>query len=151
MHKWTRRYQISECIEINAPVERVYAVASDPEMVPLYAPEVARIEVLERERPFKARVRSHLKIAGLTFTFAYRYHYRPPHAYSGVEEGARALRGYFSLRFAPIRDGTLVTHTEGITSPYPILASVAGFAYYRIAARGGMQDELQRLKKLAEM
>ena len=146
----TKGYQVSECIEIKAPIERVFAIASDPEMVPRYAPEVVRIDVLEREGAYKARVRSHLRIAGLTFSFVYRYHYRPPVLYSGVEEGGPALRGYFSFRFAATEGGTLVSHTEGIISPLPALARAAGFAYYRVAARGGMRDELERLKRLVE-
>jgi hypothetical protein len=73
-------------------------------MVPMYAPEVTRIEILDSDRPTRARVRSHLKIAGLTFTFLYRYHYRAPVHYSGVQESG-LLRGYFSLRFAATAKG----------------------------------------------
>jgi hypothetical protein len=145
-----KRYQVTECVEINAPIERVFAVASDPEMVPIYAPEVVRIEVVEPGGPYKTRVHSHLRIAGLTFRFPYRYHYRPPVLYSGVEEGGRFIRGYFSLRFAAIQNGTLVSHTEGIISPVPLMAWAAGFTYYRIAARGSLKHELERLKKLVE-
>lgn len=40
------RYEISESIQIDAPVNRVYAIAPDPEMVPIYAPEAVRIDIL---------------------------------------------------------------------------------------------------------
>src|SRR5919107_1880086 len=112
MNVW--RYQIRERLEIDAPVERVYALASDPEIVPSYAPEIARIEVVRRLSEHMVLVRSHLKVARLTFGFLYRYHYRPPTHYSGVQEGGGLLRGYFTLRFRPSGGGTTVSHTEGI-------------------------------------
>jgi len=148
MNVW--RYQICERLEIDAPVEQVYHLASDPEVVPSYAPEVARIEVLRRLSGHTVLVRSHLKVARLTFGFLYRYHYRPPTHYSGVQEGVRLVRGYFNLSFSPRGDGTVVSHTEGILSPVPLLAWVVGFVYFHVLARGGMGEELCRLKKLAE-
>jgi hypothetical protein len=147
MNIW--RYETRESLEIDAPVERVFAVASDPQMVPMYAPEVTRIEILDSDRPTRARVHSHLKIAGLTFTFLYRYHYRAPAHYSGMQMSG-LLRGYFSLRFGATANGASVTHTEGIVSRFPLLAPAAGFLYYRLLARGGMRDELYRLKTLIE-
>ncbi len=145
-----RRYQICESLKIDAPVEQVYALASDPEVVPRYAPEIARIEVVRRLGEHTVLVRSYLKVARLTFGFLYRYHYRPPTHYSGVQEGWGLLRGYFNLSFRPCDGGTSVSHTEGILSPIPLLAWGAGFVYFRVVARGGMREELGRLKKLVE-
>jgi hypothetical protein len=144
------RYQICERLEISAPVEQVFALASNPEVVPSYAPEVARIEVVRRLNEHIVLVRSYLKIARLTFGFLYRYHYRPPTHYSGVQEGGGLLRGYFTLTFKPCGSGTTVSHTEGIISPIPLLAWVVGFIYFRIIERGGMEEELGRLKTLVE-
>lgn len=144
------RYQVCERAEIAAPVEQTYALAADPEMVPAYAPEVARIEVVRRLSEHLVLVRSHLKVAGLTRGFLYQYHYRAPTHYSGVQEGGGLLRGYFSLSFTPRGGGTAVSHTEGFLSPVPFLAWVVGVIYFRIVARGGMRDELRRLKNLVE-
>lgn len=149
-HMTVWRYQICERLEIDAPVERVYAVASDPEMVPSYAPEVARIEVVRRLSEHLVLVRSYLKVVGLTCGFLYRYHYRPPTHYSGVQEGGGLLRGYFTLSFGSSGGGTTVSHTEGFLSPIPLLAWVCGFIYFHILARGGMGEELGRLKNLVE-
>src|SRR5215216_4825587 len=125
MNIW--RYQICERVEIDAPVEQVYTLASDPEVVPAYAPEVVRIEEVKRLSGHMLLVRSYLKVARLTFGFLYRYHYRPPTHYSGVQEGGGLLRGYFTLHFHSSGGGTTVSHTEGILSPVPLLAWVVGF------------------------
>jgi hypothetical protein len=148
MNVW--RYQTHERVEVSAPIEQVYAVAADPEIVPSYALEVARIEMVKRLSPHLVLARSHLKIAGLIVARLYRYHYHPPTHYSGVQEDGKLLRGYFSFSFQ-MRDGrTIVSHTEGIMSAIPCLASVAGFIYYRILSRGGLAEELERLKHLVE-
>ena len=148
MNVW--RYQICDSLEIDAPVEQVYALASDPEMVPSYAPEVARIEVVRRLSEHLVLVRSYLKVAGLTCGFLYQYHYRPPTHYSGVQEGRGLLRGYFTLSFRSCGSGTTVSHTEGVLSPIPLFAWISGFIYFHILARGGMRAELGRLKNLVE-
>src|SRR5437762_657028 len=106
MNVW--RYQIGERLEIEAPVERVYDFAANPELVPAYAPEIARIEVVRRLSEHTVLVRSYLKVARLTFGFLYRYHYRPPTHYSGVQEGGGLLRGYFTLTFRARGSGTTV-------------------------------------------
>jgi hypothetical protein len=148
MKAW--RYQIREEVEIEASVEQVYAVAADPRMVPAYAPEIARIDVVKRLSDNIVLVRSHLKIARLTFACLYRHHHRPPTHYSGIEVRGRLFRGYFSLTFRPLGQKTLVSHTEGITSSIPGLARIIGLVYFRILARGGLGEELQRLKHLVE-
>jgi Polyketide cyclase / dehydrase and lipid transport len=145
-----RRYQVCERVEIDAPVEQVYALASDPEIVPSYALEITRIEVLEKLSEHIVLVRSYLKVVWLTFGFLYRYHYRPPTHYSGVQEGRGLLRGYFTLSFRTCGNGTTVSHTEGILSPVPLLAWIVGLIYFRIMARAGMKEELGRLKNLVE-
>ncbi len=148
MNVW--RYQLCECLEINAPLEQVYSLASNPEMVPSYVPEIAHIEEVRRLSEHLVLVRSYLKIAWLRFGFLYRYHYRPPTHYSGVQEGRGLWRGYFTLSFSSCESGTTVSHTEGVLSPIPLLAWVVGFIYFRVIARGGMEEELSRLKKLVE-
>ena len=145
-----RRYQVSERIEIGAPVEKVYALAADPRLVPSYAPEVVRIERVRKLSDRAELVRSYVRVGGLTFAYLYRYCYRPPTHYSGVQEGGRLLRGYFGLSFRPRGGGTLVSHAEGILSPVPGLARVVGFLYFRVLARGGVRDELESLKRLVE-
>jgi hypothetical protein len=145
-----RRYQTREELEIDAPVEQVYAVAANPGSVPVYAPEIARIELVERLSDHSVLVRSHLKIARLTFACLYRHHHRPPTHYSGVEVRGHLFRGYFSLNFRPSGRKTIVTHTEGIASYIPGLALLLGFIYFRIVARGGLGEELKRLKLLVE-
>jgi len=148
MNVW--RYQIRESLWIDAPVEQVYARASDPEIVPSYAPEIARIEVVRRLSKNLVQVTSYLKVAGLTFGFSYRYHYRPPTHYSGVQERGGLLRGYFTLSFRSCGRGTTVSHTEGVLSPVPLLAWLSGLIYFNILARGGSRKELGGLKDLVE-
>jgi hypothetical protein len=145
-----RRYQVRDEIEVNAPIERVYAIAADPESVPSYAPEIAKIELVKKLDERSALVRSHLRIGGMTFSQLYKYHYNPPTHYSGVQENGRWLRGYFSLAFEPRGTRTIVSHTEGILSAVPFLASLSGFIYFRILARGGLREELGKLKSLTE-
>ena len=147
MNIW--RYQICESLEIDAPVDQVYAIASDPETVPSYAPEIDRIEIVKRLSEHLVLVRSYLKVAGLTCGFLYRYRYRRPTSYSGVQEGG-VLRGYFTLNFKSSGSGTTVSHTEGVLSPIPFFAWISGFIYFQMIARGGMGEELGRLKNLVE-
>lgn len=146
----TRRYQIRDEVEIDAPIEQVYAIAADPESVPSYAPEIAKIELVKRLDERSALVRSHLRIGGMTFVQLYKYHYSPPTHYSGVQENGRLLRGYFSLALQPRGERTIVSHAEGILSAVPLLARLAGFIYFRILARGGVARELGKLKSLTE-
>jgi len=148
MNIW--RYQVSESLLIDAPVEQVYAFASNPEMVPAYASEIVEIEVVRRLSEHLVLVKSHLKIAGLTRAFFYQYHYRSPTHYSGVQQGSDLLRGYFTLSFRSCGTGTTVSHTEGILSRVPLVAWLIGFIYFRVMARGGMPEELERLKRLVE-
>jgi hypothetical protein len=144
-------YQVRDCVEIDAPIERVYAVAADPEIVPAYAEEVVRIEVVEKLSDHSALVKSHLRMGGLTFAHLYRYHYRAPTNYSGTQEGGKLFRGYFSFTFQSRGGGrTIVSHTEGISSRVPYLAGLAGFIYFRLLSRGGVREELNKLKRLVE-
>jgi hypothetical protein len=148
MNIW--RYQICESLEIDAPVDQVYAVASNPETVPSYAPEIARIEIVKRLSEHLVLVRSYLRVAGLTCGFLYRYHYRQPTSYSGVQAGGGLWRGYFTLNFKSSGHGTTVSHTEGVLSPIPFFAWISGFIYFQMMARGGIGEELGRLKNLVE-
>lgn len=144
------RYQTREQIEIDAPIERVYAVAADPELVSSYAPEIDRIEVVKSLTEHSVMVRSYLKVAGLTVAFRYRNHYHAPTRYSGVQERGKFLRGYFNFFLKAQGSRTTVFHTEGILSAIPCLAWIAGFIYFRVLARRGMVEELGRLKELVE-
>ena len=144
------RYQTCEKVEINARVEQVYAIASDPKMVPVYAPEVAKIEVLNGAGQEQVLVRSYFKVAGLTFPTLYRYHYRAPRYYGGFQQGGRLLRGYFKFVFIAEGNRTVVSHTEGILSIVPGLAFIAGFIYVHLLSRHGIQQELAKLKELVE-
>lgn len=146
----TRRYQVHEEIEIVAPIERVYAVAVDPETVPSYVPEVAKIELVKKLNERSALVRSYLRVGTMTFAYLYRYRYCPPTHYSGVQESGRLLRGYFRLGFQSRDDRTLVSHAEGVFSRVPFLASAVGFIYFRVLSRGGARKELASLKSLVE-
>ena len=148
------RYNSCERIEIDAPVEQVYAIASDPEMVPRYAPEIRRIEVVQRERNATEQqsllVRSYFTVGGRTFPTLYRYVYRAPRHYSGIQVRGSLLRGYFRFSFTAQGDGTIVSHCEGMLSRVPGLAQVAGLFYFRLLSRGGIEQELRRLKALVE-
>ena len=148
MNVW--RYQTYEQIEIDAPIERVYAIASNPEVVPSYATEIAHIDIVKRLSKHTILVRSYLKFAGLTLDYLYRYHYRPPAYYSGVQEHGKVLRGYFNLSFRAEGNRTTVSHTEGVFSSVPYWAWIVGFIYFHIIARGGIVEELGRLKKVVE-
>jgi len=144
------KYEVRETLEISAPPERVYAIAANPDLVPSYAAEIVRIEKVKRLSEHTVLVRSHLRIWRKTICFQYKYHYQPPRLYSGVQEGRGLLRGYFTLRFTPFESGTIVSHTEGILSRVPFCAPIAGLIYFSILSRGGMKEELRRLKNLVE-
>jgi hypothetical protein len=74
-----RRYQVRDELVISATPERIFDVATDASLVPLYADEIHSIDVLERNDR-NASVRSVLKVAGMRIPFRYRYHYRRPTA-----------------------------------------------------------------------
>jgi hypothetical protein len=145
-----RRYQVGSRIVIDAPIARVYAIASDPQLVPLYAGEVKRIDVIERRSNGSARVRSHLRFFGFTFVFDYRYRYKPGLFYCGVQRGRNVLRGYFAMRFRSAGESTEVEHTEGLISPIPGVARLIGWLYFRLLPSDSIDDELLRLKRLVE-
>ena len=148
MNLW--RYEVRAEVEIDAPLEEVYAAASDPAVVPSYAEEIDRIEEFRRLSDGVVLVRSYFKVGWLTFGVFYRYHYRPPTHYSGVQEHKSFLRGFFTFRFRSCGHGTIVSHTEGIGSPVPLVAAIVGFIYFNIMARGGISRELRSLKQLVE-
>jgi hypothetical protein len=148
MNVW--RYQVSGRIEIAASLEQTYAIASDPSSVPSYESGIDRIEIVERVDPHTTIGRSVLRIMGRPVAFLYRYHFRAPSHYSGVQEGHALVRGYFTMAFRPTSHGTTVSHTEGLFSSIPFLACAAGFLYFRVLSRGGITAELARLKALVE-
>jgi hypothetical protein len=145
-----RHYKVSDQIEIGAAIERVYTIAADPEILPSYAAEIAKIELVERLNERQALVRSHLRLGRLTFAYLYRYRYRPPTHYSGMQEGGGLLRGYFSFSLQARGSRTVISHSEGMLSPIPGLARLVGFIYFRVLHRGGLQEELGKLKNLVE-
>ena len=142
------RYQVRGEILIDAPMERVFDVASDPRLVPRYADEIARIDVLQRSSEQEAIVCSVLKLGPLRLRFRYRYRYRRPRMYAGLQDRG-LLRGYFSFSFRPEGASTRVQHVEGLESNVPGLAKLAGFIYFRLLGRGDLAAELARLADLA--
>jgi hypothetical protein len=152
-----RRYEVRDHIWIEAPPNSTFAIASDPAIVPRYESDVKRIDILRRDpRHGTADVRSHLSMLGLTFGFDYRYRYRVGIYYGGVQQSGRLMRGYFSMRFRPGMDsasgrfGTDVEHVEGIISRVPGVARLVGWLYFRVLSRGGIAEELKRLKQIVE-
>src|SRR5687767_923927 len=97
MRMW--RHQVRATLAIEAPIERVFDVATDPQLVPRYADEIARIDVLDRPNSMEAAVRSLLKVGPLRLPFRYCYRYRRPRQYSGFQIGRWPLRGYFVFSF----------------------------------------------------
>ena len=147
-----RRYQVRDQVEIDASVELSYATATDPQIVPLYVPEISRIVLVKKLSERLALVKSYLRVGKLTIPCLYRYHYRPPTHYSGVQERGWLIRGYFSFLFRRRGGRTIVSHVEGILSPIPGLARAVGFIYFRVlAGRGaGVKEELATLRNLVE-
>ena len=144
------RYQTCGTIEINASAEQVYALVSNPDVVPSYAPEIRKIEVVKHFGNGSVLVRSYFKVGGMTFPCLYRYQYRPPRYYGGFQRGGKLLRGYFSFSFTAAGGRTKISHTEGLLSSVPGLASVAGFIYFRLLSRHGIEQELAKVKELVE-
>lgn len=143
-----RRCQVRGQAVIDAPIERVFDVASDPDMVPRYADEIARVDVLERRGDGDAIVRSVLKLASLRVPYRYRYSYRRPRMYAGEQQGGWLLRGYFAFSFKRRGEQTIVRHVEGLESRVPGLAAIAGFVYFRLLGRGNLIPELEHLAEL---
>jgi uncharacterized protein YndB with AHSA1/START domain len=146
----TYRYVERAEVEIAAPIGRVYAVSTDPTLVPRYAHEVASIDVLERPDERTAIVCSHLHLGPARVGFRYRYRYRPPTHYIGVQLGRGLVRGYFTFAFEARGGATLVSHAEGVISKVPGLALMVGLVYFRALGGGGLRGELERLKALVE-
>jgi hypothetical protein len=143
-----RRYQVRDELVISATPERIFDVATDASLVPLYADEIHSIDVLERNDR-NASVRSVLKVAGMRIPFRYRYHYRRPRAMAGFQEGRSPVIGFFWFTFKASQGKTRVTHAEGIQSRVPGLAWLCGVIYFRLLGRGNLRPELQRLAALA--
>ena len=148
MNPW--KFQVRGEVEIDAPLEYVYAFASDPAVVPRYAEEIERIELVERLSSRVSLVTSHLKILGFEVAFPYRFNYRRPEHYSGVQRGRSVLRGFFAFAFTAEGNKTKVIHSEGLFSTVPLLAPLAGFIHYRLVHRRGIERELRSLKELVE-
>src|SRR5687767_9489511 len=146
-----RSYEQRATITIAAPVERVYAIASDPLIVPEYAHEIRRIEILSDDGRGGREVRSHIRVLGLTVPFRYRYWYRPPVHYGGVQTRGALVQGYFTLRFRAVDENTTeVDHVEGIASRIPLLAAIVGWTWFTLLSRDGVGAELAKLKELVE-
>jgi hypothetical protein len=144
-------YEQRAKITIAAPIERVYAIASDPLVVPCYADEIRRIEILSDDGRGGREVRSHIRVLGLTIPFRYRYWYRPPLHYGGVQARGSLVQGYFTLRFRALNENTTeVEHVEGIVSRIPLLETIVGWAWFALLSRDGVAAELAKLKQLVE-
>ncbi len=148
MRHW--HYQVHNEIQINAPIDRVYATTSNPGIVPTYAAEIKRIELVEKLADGETLVRSHLKVAGLTLVYLYRYRYLPPTYYGGIQERGLFVRGYFSFSFERLGEETVVSHTEGIMSWIPGLATLVGIFYFQVLSPGMIRKELLLLRNLVE-
>lgn len=135
---------------MRAPIETVYRIASDPRRAPEFAGEISRLERVRDLATGDAVMRCHMRAVGVPFKLLLRYRYRVPHSYGGHQQGRPLLGGFFTFRFRAAEGGTLVTHTEGLTSRFPGLAWVAGVVYYSALARGKIERELARLARLAE-
>lgn len=147
-HPW--RYHVQRAHAVRAPVEAVYRIASDPHRAPEFAREISRIEPVRDLAPGDALMRCHMRAVGVPYSLLFHYHRHGPHVYGGRQQGRPLLGGFFSFRFRPTKEGTLVTHTEGLTSRLPGLAWLAGVVYYGVLARGKIERELARLARLAE-
>src|SRR2546421_12057379 len=146
----SRRYQVNGHILIRAPREKVYAIATEPTLVPRYVDDIARIEVLGNPARGKADVISHLRFGPIVVKCRYVYRYAPPAYYGGIQARGWLMRGYFSFHFRRCDGGTEVSHSEGIISRIPGLSAIAGFIYFRMMSNSGLQQELEKLKKLIE-
>ncbi len=146
-----RRYELRSRIAIDAPVDRVFTVATDPQNVPKYAGEIDRIEVLSRDASRSCDVRSFIRVWGVTIPFRYRYRYSAPNFYGGVQRGRALVRGYFTMRFRAAGPNTTeVEHAEGVVSRVPLLAAIAGWLWFNLLSPDGLDDELRKLKALVE-
>ena len=77
----------SASIEIEAPIEEVYAVAADVEGSPRWQPEIKAAECLERDRDDNqvlVRTETDAKVRRLASTL--RFSYQQPHRISWVQE-----------------------------------------------------------------
>jgi hypothetical protein len=147
-HLW--RYHRRRERTVRAPVEAVFRIVADPVRAPEFAREITCIEPVRELGPDLTLMRCHLRAVGFPYTLLLRYRRRGPHAYGGRQEGRPLLGGFFTFRLRPTRRGTVVTHTEGLTSRLPGLAWLAGVTYYGLLARRKMERELERLSRIAE-
>jgi len=147
-HPW--RYHRRREQTVCAPVESVYRIAADPRRAPEFAREISRLEPVRDLAGGDAVMRCHMRAVGVPYTLMLRYRHRRPPSYGGRQQGRPLLGGFFTFRFRATESGTLVTHTEGLTSRIPGLAWLAGVVYYGLLARGKIERELSRLARLAE-
>lgn len=139
-----RTYRACAELNIAAPIESVYDTAVDPALVPRYAPEVRKFQLIEAPDGEVHRL-VHLAVGPLILRARYRYIYRRPTSYAGFQLDGRLLHGFFSMTFHPQDGGTLVRHVEGIRSPVPLLARAAGVL---VLSRRSIAAELDRLREL---
>lgn len=145
------RYQVSRRVRIDAPRQRIYALATDPRTIPRFSREVRSLTLLDPPGPIR-RARCRIRIApGLAVPARYRYHYRGPAAYAGVQTHAPLVRSYFAFSFRDRgRAGTEVHHIEGFRASIPLLAPILGWLYFTLLNRHGLRTELDLLRLLAE-
>jgi uncharacterized membrane protein len=130
---------IEEAVEIEKPVEIVYAVIRDLERAPDWQESLESVDVQagKEVRSFGGRRQES--------TFVIQEDDPPRRLVITSEGGPASVRATFELQ--PAGDGTRVEFTLDIE-----LRGVARFASGMVkgAAQRGAQDDLQRLKELAE-
>lgn len=128
--------QAVEEIRVKAPPERCFGVAVDFERYPSWAPDVKRVEVLERDPDGRGkRVRYQIAALGLSITHVLEYDYADaPRQFTWRLVEADILRGLDGVyRFDPDDDGTLVTYRLSVDLAIPLPGFVKRQAAGRIA------------------
>jgi hypothetical protein len=144
-----RSYKVRQEIDIDAPCDHVYRIATDPAMIPRFSREIASLELIDPPGSTR-RARCRIRVTGVPVPATYRYRYHQGRAYSGIQTGMPVARSFFAFSFRPRRGGVRVSHVEGFCSRVPLLAPLLGILYFHVLSRGGLRAELLRLKHLAE-
>ena len=138
----------TESVVVHAPPEVVYRVATDFEHYLDWVSELKKIDVLERDaigRPVEVEFRAAAFGRSTTYTLHYDYSRAPEvlawHQTRG--DVTSSLKGEY--RFAPAKEGTLLTYDLEVELSVPIPAFVRARAASRIQAQA-----LRELKAQAE-
>lgn len=139
--------RIKDTIDVKAPAERIFEVATDFESYPQWSSSIKEVRVEERDgegRATKVWMRVDAKLREVTYTLGYDYSDAPASfSWELIDGDLKALSGRYS--FDGFGDVTEVTYEMEVDPGFPIPGFLKKQAERQIA-----RSALEELKKRVE-